>query len=397
MKFSCFLCILFGFFLHQALSAGENVLARSAAKLQDDHSLTVAYFGGSLTVGSGAKRADETSWRAQTRDWFIENFPEAEITEVNAAIGGTGSNFGVFRMGNDMLSQEPDLVFVEFSVNDAYNPEGGESIALRPSMEGIVRQIWQTNPMADIVFVYTTKQPYEPYHTRGELSPAAKLHQDVADYYDIPAVNVGQALWDYMQANDRSWEDIMPDRVHPRDEGYEVYSKCMIEFLEEQDWATVSRKPYDLPEAQLTGGRAPVATQMLPVTDFAYDDNWSLEDKPVGDFETCLYSTTPGAEIRISFVGNAVGIYHLAKSDSSPFLYSLDGAPFKERKTAYKNARNGRPSLIMLLNPIWRKEALPIEEHELVIRLPEVDAGDETAADSGLRVAAIAINGTVQD
>lgn len=397
MKFSCFLCIFLGLVLHQAVSAGENVLARSAAKLQDNHSLTVAYLGGSLTAGSGAKRANETSWRAQTRDWFIKTFPDATITEVNAAIGGTGSGFGVFRVGNDVLSQQPDLVFVEFSVNDAYDPERGESRALRPGMEGIVRQIWQANPMADIVFVYTTKQTYEPYHIKRELSPAAKHHQDVADYHGIASVNVGQALWDYMHANNRSWEDITLDRVHPRDEGYEAYSKCMLEFLEAQDWSVLTRESYHLPEVQLTGGRAPVATQMLPVTDFVHDANWSVEAESVGDFDTSLYSTTPGAEIRISFVGNAVGIYHLAKSDSSSFLYSLDGAPFKVRKTAFSGARNGRPSLVMLLNPLWRKEVLPMEAHELVIRLPEVDAADETAPHSGFRIAAVAINGEIQD
>ena len=34
-------------------------------------------------------------------------------------MGGTGSDLGVFRLQHDVLRQRPDLVFIEFAVNDA--------------------------------------------------------------------------------------------------------------------------------------------------------------------------------------------------------------------------------------------------------------------------------------
>ena len=45
-------------------------------------------------------------------------FPEAEFTCVNAGIGGTTSHFGAARAEEDLLYARPDVVFVEFSVND---------------------------------------------------------------------------------------------------------------------------------------------------------------------------------------------------------------------------------------------------------------------------------------
>jgi hypothetical protein len=35
-----------------------------------------------------------------------------------ASIGGTGSQPGIFRLERDVLSRKPDLVFLDFTVND---------------------------------------------------------------------------------------------------------------------------------------------------------------------------------------------------------------------------------------------------------------------------------------
>jgi hypothetical protein len=99
------------------------------AKMRAGGKLTVAYFGGSITAANG--------WRPQTTAWLQQHYPKAKVTEVNAAIGGTGSDLGVFRLGHDVLEHRPDLVFVEFAVNDG----GASPEQIYCCMEGIVRQI----------------------------------------------------------------------------------------------------------------------------------------------------------------------------------------------------------------------------------------------------------------
>ena len=64
----------------------ENTLYR----LKKEGRLTIGYFGGSITEGAGASCADKC-WRGLSAGWFPESFPYAEITKINAAIGGTGS------------------------------------------------------------------------------------------------------------------------------------------------------------------------------------------------------------------------------------------------------------------------------------------------------------------
>jgi len=127
--------------------------------------VTVAYIGGSITAQNG--------WRPFTTAWLKKKFKDCEIREVNAAIGGTGSYLGVFRLEKHVLQFDPDLVFVEFAVND----NGAQDEAVMSTMEGIVRQCWMREKKPAIVFTYTTA------HT---LQVPTHRHQAVADYYGIP-------------------------------------------------------------------------------------------------------------------------------------------------------------------------------------------------------------------
>jgi lysophospholipase L1-like esterase len=76
--------------------------------------VTVAYLGGSITAMNG--------WRNKTTDWLRTTYPGATFKEIHAAIGGTGSDLGVFRLGRDVLAHKPDLLFVEFATNDGGQP-----------------------------------------------------------------------------------------------------------------------------------------------------------------------------------------------------------------------------------------------------------------------------------
>ena len=72
----------------------------------------IGYLGGSITAQNG--------WRPKTLAHFQKTWPQAKFSEINAAIGGTGSDLGVFRLKQDVLDHQPDLLFVEFAVNDAW-------------------------------------------------------------------------------------------------------------------------------------------------------------------------------------------------------------------------------------------------------------------------------------
>ena len=84
------------------------------SKMRAGKPVRVAYLGGSITAAPG--------WRVQSRQWLQEKYPAATVEEIHAAIGGTGSDLGVFRLQADVLRHNPDLLFVEFAVNDGGAP-----------------------------------------------------------------------------------------------------------------------------------------------------------------------------------------------------------------------------------------------------------------------------------
>jgi len=89
-------------------------IGHTMAKINAGQEVTVAYLGGSITAMNG--------WRNKTTEWLRATYPRASFKEVHAAIGGTGSDLGVFRLGRDVLAHHPDLLFVEFATNDGGTP-----------------------------------------------------------------------------------------------------------------------------------------------------------------------------------------------------------------------------------------------------------------------------------
>lgn len=92
-------------------------LAAAMEKAKKGESITVATIGGSITQGTAASNQN-SCYASRFFSWWQEKFPECEVNTVNAGIGGTDSYLGVHRADEQLLSYAPDVVVIEFSVND---------------------------------------------------------------------------------------------------------------------------------------------------------------------------------------------------------------------------------------------------------------------------------------
>ena len=147
-------------------------------KLRAGEPVRIAYFGGSITAQEG--------WRPQSLEYFRSLSPTGKVEQIHAAIGGTGSELGAFRLEQDVLRHRPDLVFIEFAVND----HGARAERIRNAIEGIVRQIRKAYPECDICFVYTITTANLKSYQAGKLPPSAAVMEEIAEYYRIPTVNI---------------------------------------------------------------------------------------------------------------------------------------------------------------------------------------------------------------
>ena len=154
-------------------------LGNVMAKIEAGRPVRIAYLGGSITEMDG--------WRRLSREWLQAQYPACTFSETHAAIGGTGSSLGVYRVGEHVLKYDPDLVFVEFAVNDAAEAEW----TIWKNFEGIVRQIWKHDPGIDIVFVYTVRDTMVSCYQSGVCPHSASAMEMLAEHYGIPSICFG--------------------------------------------------------------------------------------------------------------------------------------------------------------------------------------------------------------
>ena len=189
------------------------------ARARAGEPITVVFFGASLTWGANATDQAHTSYRAVVADLLAQRYPKAPIHCHDAAIGGTGSQLGVFRLERDVLRRKPDLVFLDFSANDDINSADPETLA---SYESIVRRLVQAKiPVVQVAF------PFK-WNINAEQLPGMKrrlAHRAIAEAYgsgwgDAIELIVHQVT-EKKATVDELWNT---DPVHPGDAGYRLFA-----------------------------------------------------------------------------------------------------------------------------------------------------------------------------
>jgi hypothetical protein len=294
-------------------------------------SIKVAYLGGSITAQEG--------WRVLSLGWFKQRFPKAQFSEINAAIGGTGSDFGAFRLRDHVLKFNPDLIFVEFAVNDS----GTNSEKIICSMEGIVRQIWEHNPKTDICFVYTIMEGFIVTEQKGDLPNSAKTMENVANRYGIPTINFGFEVAHLDKTNElvitgkekeqNGVKVFSPDGVHPYPEtGHQIYLSVLKRSFE----TMISDNTPKPKKHKLAKPLAPdyfANTQMVDFSEFDLSPNWEtmqIADNPAfsgfGRFLTKFGKAgQTGETLTIRFKGRTIGAYDIMGPDAGKVIVEVDG------------------------------------------------------------------------
>ena len=179
--------------------------------------LTIGFFGGSITQGSLATK-EEYTYAYRTYQWWKDTFQEATIHYVNGGIGGTSSHFGVARVEEDLLIYQPDLVILDFSVNDEAKP------FFQETYEGLIRKIlnWKSKPAILLL--------NNVYYDTGKN--AQEYHNQIGAYYGIPSVSMKDTLYKQIKDGIYTREEVTPDGLHPNDKGHEFVANELITFLE---------------------------------------------------------------------------------------------------------------------------------------------------------------------
>lgn len=194
------------------LSRLADVLRRARA----GEDITIGVIGGSITQGYSASNMETKSYASLLRDWWVETFPDSEITYVNAGIGGTSSYLGVHRVYEDLLVYEPDFVVVEFSVND------GNDFFYKKSYENLVRRILTAESEPAVMLLFMTME---------DGTSAQDNDATVGFGYGLPMLSYRNAVLQEIEEGSFAWSDISPDNIHPNDMGHAIVGELFDLYL----------------------------------------------------------------------------------------------------------------------------------------------------------------------
>jgi len=299
----------------------------------------VAYLGGSITAQPG--------WRPKTLAHFQKTWPQAKFEEIHAAIGGTGSDLGVSRLRQDVLVHQPDLLLVEFAVNDG----GAAPGQIIRCMEGIVRQTWRALPNCDIGFVYTITEALVPPLLEGKFQRSASAMEKVADHYALPTVHLGLEVAKLAREGQLEWRAKLPktdeekqalagkfvfapDSVHPHPEtGHELYLQAVARSLDPIEASSTKAGAHAL-MAPLEAGNYERAA-LVPLTAAMVSSGFRRLDPKTDEFGkrwanrlTSLHEAVKAGEaLSFRFKGTRCAIYDVIGPDGGQVTVTLDDQP----------------------------------------------------------------------
>ncbi|MBX3742006.1 MAG: SGNH/GDSL hydrolase family protein [Akkermansiaceae bacterium] len=319
---------ILSFLLAAVVSAAPPSLATFASKAERREPLSVVFFGGSLTFGANASDPNITSYRGRMMEWLRGKYPHTPITFHDAAIGGSGSQLGMFRLERDVLRHKPDLVFLDFTVNDGSDEMDEQSLA---SYEAIIRTLLR-NDVAVMPVVMLFKWHAEKPET---TPPRHAEHLRLATAYGLPAADVCAEIQKKAKAGLKPadlWN--MGDGAHPGDEGYQHFFEAVRDRFEK---GVLEKDPPVIPSATVfpdlypKRSRIPVAAH-LP-HGWTMRKTWrtalwfdGMASRWMGDVATASAKEKSGA-LEFAFDGSMVGFFGERNGLTPPVRIWIDGQP----------------------------------------------------------------------
>lgn len=173
-----------GMVANSTLSSGNNARIKKAIeKARAGEDVTIAYLGGSITEGFAASETNNDDCYAKVSyNQFKQLYGAGDGSNVhfiNAGMSGTPSSLGVVRYQRDVLEQMetgeyPDILFIDFAVNDGNDAD---------TYESIIRTALDQGSAVVLMFVLYT----------GGCGKEAN-YSKIGEHYDLAMVSPSQGM-----------------------------------------------------------------------------------------------------------------------------------------------------------------------------------------------------------
>lgn len=321
-------------------------------KMQSGEEVAVAYLGGSITEGYLVNSKQNYAYK--TTEWLKSVFGNDKIKHINAGLSGTSSTIGLLRVQQDVLDYGPELVFVEFAVNDAQDSTS------KLMYESLVSRIVNSDSAPAVVLIFT----------RLENGYTCEKHMSaVGEAYNLPMISVDAALAAELEAGTLAWADYAQDEAHPTNNGHTIiadfikylFSNVMVKETLDADMDYTSCKVSGDPYA----GMNFYNNENLAVSDLGgfIEANSDISHFP----HDWLWNKAEGESLKFSMNGkNLVLLYKESNNaqNMARIEVYIDGK-LKGKVDGYSESGWNNPQTALVFNEVAEGE------HEVEIRVTE--------------------------
>ena len=316
------------------LAAGNQArLQNLIQKGRNGTPVTIAAIGGSITECDGSSSFAHC-YLSLVQDWWNNTFPASASMVVDAGIPATSSDYGSLRLQRDVLSKNPDLVIVEFGVNDR-----GEGLVAKygDTYEGLVKQLLDapSHPAVILLFMSTYELPV----VEDDMT-AQSWQSLIGANYDLPMVSYFDAISPELTDGNIGLTDLSGDGIHPNDSGYAYVGQ----FLDLNLQNAVDNFPVGTALETIPATQAPLYSSDFefttmedgigangPALNPVGNQGWIAEpagsDQFVTNAAAGLESSTPGSTLDFTVTGKDIVLgYWTSKGPMGQVSVTVDGA-----------------------------------------------------------------------
>lgn len=216
---------------HSFLSGGNNCrVKRFLEKLRSGQDTVIAYIGGSITEGEGAIPVQEKCYAWRSFDAICSRYApdRGRVHYIKAGVGGTPSQLGILRYDRDIRRNgavQPDLVVIEFAVNDMDDETKGVCY------ESLVRKILDQPQCPAVILLFSVFA--NDWNLKERLAPIGFQYQlPMVDVLDAVSPQFGRSKEEGRILSKRQY---FYDIYHPSNLGHKIMADCLLYLLDRLD------------------------------------------------------------------------------------------------------------------------------------------------------------------
>jgi lysophospholipase L1-like esterase len=200
----------------------KRFIERTLADLNNGCDVSIVAYGDSITAGYAVRRGFPTFWK----EMLVQKYTGVRIEIINSGVSGDTTMDGLARLDWAVLAYEPDLVTINFGINDCVF--GLDLEEFEANLVEMIRRI-RSGPASEILLL--SSQPLEtPPYDRLVLDYYQAIER-VAKEMDVGFVDVYGAWMDRVKSGMPLSSLIIPGLDHPNEAGYRIIAEELMELF----------------------------------------------------------------------------------------------------------------------------------------------------------------------